>query len=80
MISQNNNARLSVKWKKIFVLLDCQNTHRRNGTRGTLFSQSAIFTQSDFLERPETLDALLLFVVTLVPYFMIRLGVSKGFK
>ena len=28
--------KLSVKWKKIFVLLDSQNTHRKNGTDGGL--------------------------------------------
>jgi hypothetical protein len=80
MTSQNNNARFSAKWKKIFVLLDCQNTHRRNGMRGTLFSQSAIFAQSDCSESPETLDASLLFIVTLEPYFTIRVRVGKGFK
>ncbi len=64
----------------MFVFLDGQNTHRRDGLRGTFLMQSSAFAQSKMFKSAKALNAILLLVIALKPDLTIRMGGRKSLK
>jgi len=79
-ITQNDDPRFSAKGQKVLILLDGQDTHRRDGLWGTFLAQGSVLTQCKTFKSAETLDAILFFMVALKPDVMIRMSCGKGLK
>ncbi len=79
-IAQNHNPRLGAKWQKLLVILDGQDTHRRNRLGGTFFPKSAIFTKGEAFESPQAFNATLFLIIALEPDLAIKMGSSQSLK
>ncbi len=49
VVTKHNDARFGAMWKQVLILLDCEDTHRRNGARcaflpkGTILAKGYVF-------------------------------------
>jgi hypothetical protein len=73
-ITQNDNTRLRPKRHQILVLLNGENTHRRDGLWSTFLSECPVFAESDFSKSAHFFDTAFLLVITLKPNLTIRMS------
>ena len=79
-IAQNDDPRFSSKGHEVLILLDGQDTHRRDGLWGTFLSQGSVLTQCKTFKSAKILDTVLIFIVALKPDVTIRMSCGKGLK
>jgi hypothetical protein len=77
MVPEHNDARFSLKQKKVLVLFNGQDAH---GLRSSFLSKSTILAKSDFAICVKAFYAMLLVVITLEPDLTIRMGGCQGLE
>jgi hypothetical protein len=80
VVTKHYDTRFGAMWKQVLILLDREDTHRRNGTRCAFLSKGTILAKGYFLVGVERFEAALFFGITLKPDVAIRVQVSESLQ
>ncbi len=72
MVFKDNDPGFGMKRTKLFIFLDCEDAHGRDGTRSPFFLQSTIFTKGDCFVSIEALNSPFLLYEACKPDFAVR--------
>ncbi len=80
MVPKHDDARFSLKRKKILVLFNGQDAHGGDCLRSSFLSKSTILAESDFAISVKAFNATLVLVVAPKPDLTIRMGGCQGLE
>jgi hypothetical protein len=78
MVAEDDDAGFGAEGEEIFIFLDGEDAHRRDGARGPPLAKGAILKEGELVEGAHGFDAVLFFVVALEPNLAVRMGVSES--